>query len=192
MKLMLRVIFLFLIFTPSSIFAGDLTDQQREQVIDLATKVLVPLKTQLISTLQEEYKAHGVLGALDACQVKAQPITASVQENLTNVSLGRASHKTRNPVNQPKEWMKEYFSGVNGGQMPSVQVLKLEGNRFGYLEPIMTGMPLCLQCHGEEIEGPVLSKILELYPNDEARGFKLGDFRGVFWVEGEIPQLKVE
>ena len=58
----------------------------------------------------------------------------------------------------------------------------LPDNRWGYVEPI-TVQPLCLACHGSEIVPDVADRISELYPEDRATGFAVGDLRGVFWVE---------
>ena len=53
---------------------------------------------------------------------------------------------------------------------------------FRYMKAIPTG-ELCLKCHGAEIEPGVKAKLDELYPNDKARGFKLGDIRGAFTIK---------
>ena len=41
----------------------------------------------------------------------------------------------------------------------------------------------CLACHGETVSGEVLEEIRAIYPDDEATGFREGEFRGVVWVE---------
>ena len=43
--------------------------------------------------------------------------------------------------------------------------------------------PLCLTCHGTELDPAIAAQIAASYPADEATGFAAGDFRGVFWVE---------
>ena len=53
---------------------------------------------------------------------------------------------------------------------------------MGYAEPIIV-QPMCLACHGESLAPEIAAKISEAYPDDQATGFKVGDFRGVFWVE---------
>ena len=40
----------------------------------------------------------------------------------------------------------------------------------------------CLTCHGERVSDAVHEQIAELYPDDRATGFKLGEFRGLLWV----------
>lgn len=49
---------------------------------------------------------------------------------------------------------------------------------------------LCVKCHGESIEAEVEAKLKELYPNDQARGFKEGDLRGAFTLAAPVPDRK--
>ncbi|MFT6919058.1 MAG: hypothetical protein ACJA2G_001693 [Cognaticolwellia sp.] len=51
-----------------------------------------------------------------------------------------------------------------------------------YMKAIPTG-GLCLACHGSKLADDVSSKVNELYPNDQATGFKLGDIRGAFTLQ---------
>ena len=63
--------------------------------------------------------------------------------------------------------------------------LHVEGDQVvGYYPILINGM--CLQCHGqagEEIKAGTLEKLTALYPEDKAKGYKDGGFRGV-WVVG--------
>jgi hypothetical protein len=59
--------------------------------------------------------------------------------------------------------------------------VELEDGRFGYVEPIRVEK-VCLMCHGAEVPPPIAERIASLYPDDEATGFKEGDFRGLFWI----------
>ena len=43
--------------------------------------------------------------------------------------------------------------------------------------------PLCLSCHGSELAPDIATQITDLYPEDRAVGFEVGDLRGVFWLE---------
>jgi hypothetical protein len=42
---------------------------------------------------------------------------------------------------------------------------------------------ICRKCHGPRIEPDVKDRLRELYPEDEATGFKKGELRGMFWVK---------
>ena len=46
---------------------------------------------------------------------------------------------------------------------------------------------MCVICHGEGLSRDVAARIDELYPDDRAIGFEVGDLRGVFWTEFPTP-----
>ena len=52
---------------------------------------------------------------------------------------------------------------------------------FRFMKAIPTG-EVCLKCHGGNIAPPIRAKLKELYPNDMATGYKLGDVRGAFTI----------
>jgi hypothetical protein len=60
--------------------------------------------------------------------------------------------------------------------------VSVPGGTSGYVEPILLQSP-CLACHGDALAPEVAARIGELYPEDRAVGFQVGDLRGVFWVE---------
>lgn len=155
-----------------------------------ATELLKPLKQNLMQTLQSEMKSHGVIGAIKACKMEAPKIANSLQDESRKIELGRTSHRLRNPDNAPKDWVKPYLAEfVSSGKYPSAQVIPLLKNRVGYIEPILLAQPLCLKCHGTEIDSETLTHLKTLYPNDQATGFKAGEFRGFFWVEMDSNQI---
>nr|VFK10650.1 MAG: Protein of unknown function (DUF3365) [Candidatus Kentron sp. LPFa]VFK26753.1 MAG: Protein of unknown function (DUF3365) [Candidatus Kentron sp. LPFa] len=50
---------------------------------------------------------------------------------------------------------------------------------FRYMKAIPT-LEVCILCHGASLSPDVVAKLDELYPEDQARGFKVGDIRGAF------------
>ena len=172
---------LFLVFISilmTSSFAAE------EEIKLKAEEILQPLKQNLMQTLQSEVKAKGIIGGVEACQIEAPKIAEALQEKSQKIELGRTSHRLRNPNNAPREWVKPYLDEfVKSGKTPSVKVIRLDEGRYGYIEPIFLAQPLCLKCHGSEIDSEVLTAINKLYPSDQATGFKAGEFRGFFWVE---------
>ena len=95
--------------------------------------------------------------------------------------MGRSSHKLRNPANVAPDWVANAIDSYLAGETRPIAV-ELDDGRHGYIEPI-TMQPLCLTCHGQELQPEVEAKLAQLYPDDQATGFAAGDFRGVFWVE---------
>lgn len=141
---------------------------------------IAPFKQRLKQALQDGL-AHGPFTAIDACKVDAPEIAESLSTD--EIRLGRSSHRLRNPENKSPEWVKPLLSAylkVENDRAP--RTISLPGDRIGYVEPIIL-QPMCLVCHGESLAPDVDSQISVLYPDDEATGFKVGDLRGVFWVE---------
>jgi hypothetical protein len=122
---------------------------------------------------------------MGACQLEAPEIAAALSQD--GVRVGRTSHRLRNPSNSSPDWVSpilDSFLANPSGRAP--KSVRLPNGRSGYVEPIFI-QPLCLTCHGTDISPPVAARISELYPDDEAVGFEVGDLRGVFWVELPIP-----
>jgi hypothetical protein len=54
------------------------------------------------------------------------------------------------------------------------------GNKvFRYMKAIPAD-DVCLMCHGKNIPDNLSAELKQLYPNDQATGFKKGDIRGAF------------
>lgn len=121
--------------------------------------------------------------ALKTCHIEAPTITDA--HNSEGLKIGRVSVKNRNPNNTPKDWMNKYISDFQDKKIKSPYIaVDIDSKHRGLLLPIMT-MPMCLKCHGDNIEAGLQKEILSRYPNDKAIGFKTGDIRGYFWAEYE-------
>jgi hypothetical protein len=156
------------------------------QTIESDAPLLVEqLKKNLMQNLMRELK-EGPEKALDFCHAKAQDLTQqSLQEKAGRYDIGRTSHKTRNSLNTAQEWMLPYllnFKETKKAEAVKPLIHHFENGKKGWLMPIYVEGQ-CLQCHGEKIATNLRSKIKEKYPQDMATGFKLGDFRGFFWVK---------
>ena len=147
---------------------------QTQQGAVLLAPFKADLKKELVTGMQS-----GIDDAIAACNTAAPVIAESL--SVDGVVMGRSSHKLRNPANVAPDWVASAIDDYLAGETQPVSV-ELENGRHGYVEPIMT-QPLCLTCHGQELQPEVAQKLAELYPEDEATGFAAGDFRGVFWVE---------
>lgn len=143
-------------------------------------EILAPFKQQLQQALRDGM-VRGPDEAVRACSVRAPEIAAEVSGS--SVRVGRTSHRLRNPSNAPAPWMGpvlDLYRARPGLREPVV--VPLDAGRVGYAEPIFV-KPLCVTCHGEALAAPVRERIAELYPEDRATGFRVGDFRGLFWAE---------
>lgn len=150
---------------------------------------------QLMARLKESINQGGTTNALQYCNIQALSLTDSASRN-HQVLIKRTSLKLRNPKNAPTELEQQLLEAY---QYNADQNLPLEANvqRIGndyllYTKPITIGSALCLQCHGQpekDIEQETLQLINRLYPNDQARSYQMGDFRGIWSIK--IPQKKI-
>jgi hypothetical protein len=151
--------------------------------VDPATRgaeLLGPFKSDLMQALSSGMQ-EGPVAAIEVCSETAPGIAASL--SVDGVRMGRSSHKLRNPDNAPPEWLEPLIADyVSGGSEMQPQTVALADGRTGYAEPIIV-KPVCLTCHGTELDPGIAAQIAQSYPADEATGFSEGDFRGVFWVE---------
>lgn len=142
------------------------------------------------STLQGELQAAmqsgGPQKAISVCHTRAPEIAESVSAE-QGLNIRRTSLKARNPENRPEPWQEavlEHFeerrlAGQNPQQIEHFE--RTEDGGFRYMKAIPTG-ELCLVCHGRNVPETVTQSLDELYPEDRATGYELGDIRGAFVV----------
>lgn len=156
--------------------AGPEEDRLRER----GAEVLKPFKQQLMSALVKGLK-EGPEAAIQVCSEQAPRIAS--EAGTDSITLGRTSHRLRNQANAPKSWMEPLLEKYAGDpELTAPTLVALADGGHGYVEPIII-RPACLKCHGVSLPPAVEEKISTLYPEDKARGFEEGDFRGLFWVE---------
>jgi hypothetical protein len=147
--------------------------------IERGAAALAPFKQRLLATLRAALE-RGPEAAIDACRVEAPRLAAEASGS--GVRVGRTSHRLRNPRNAPEPWMQPLLDAYLAGASLEPQAVGIGPGRVGYVEPILV-QPLCLVCHGETLAPEVAARLDALYPEDRARGFRAGDFRGLFWAE---------
>jgi hypothetical protein len=144
------------------------------------------LKAELKGAMQ----ASGPVGAIQVCSEKAPAIAARHGEE-TGWDIGRTSLKYRNPNNAPDDWERAVLqsferrkaAGEDVTKMVHAEFTEWEGRKvFRYMKAIPTD-EICLNCHGGDTVKPeVAAKLAEFYPDDQARGFSVGDIRGAFTI----------
>lgn len=147
---------------------------------EAAQRALAPLKQGLMSTLKAAL-ADSPESAVAACQLAAPGIAANASGDVYRV--GRTSDRLRNPQNAPAPWMKALLDDYAQASPDRTAgtVVALDDGAIGYVEPIRV-QPLCTTCHGAAVEPGLLAEIRARYPDDQAVGYAVGDFRGLFWV----------
>ena len=137
--------------------------------------------------LQSAMKSGGPLVAMNVCNEQA-PLIAKQLSEKSGWAIYRTSLKPR--AIKPDAWETNIMQSfeqrhADGDKFKSLfnqDIVEVNGKAsFRYMQAIET-KPVCLICHGDNVVTPVAKKIAELYPDDIATGFKLGDIRGAFSI----------
>lgn len=131
----------------------------------------------------------GLTNAIEFCSVHGIASTEAV--GVTNqVTLRRVTHRPRNPQNRADTnetaLIRRFEAEFGTGTTPNPVVTAKVPGTATYYAPIVLKLPLCLTCHGQpetDIKPEVLAQIRKSYPADEAKGFALGQVRGLWRVD---------
>jgi hypothetical protein len=160
-----------------------------EQRTAESRKVVQEFRGQFLEELQKAMKAGGPPAAIEVCHRIAPSIAANMAQK-TGWEVGRTALKVRNPGNAADEWEKKVLEsfqarkakGESLEKMEFYEVVKQDGEKvFRYMKAIPMGAP-CMSCHGAKIDSSVDARLKELYPQDQARGFKPGELRGAYTI----------
>ncbi len=149
------------------------------------------LLKSLQGTLKQAIGEGDFVNAISVCNIQALPLTQKLTRwDGYRVRIKRVTGRTRNPANAPDAFEQkalDYFQQA-GEELPAFLVQKItaggERVRFRYYKPLKVG-GLCVNCHGPEemLQPQVRETLQQLYPNDRATGYAIGDFRGLVRVE---------
>ena len=177
----MKKIFIATTLTASVLFAGG----------NGYTKTANEVSKELIKTLGGELKKHlkanGPVDALEFCSVNAYNLTKKVSEKYgKDIDVKRISLKPRNPANTPSNDEATILSSLDAMNKVGVKphnVIQDKGDKVVVYKPLLIKKKACLICHGDVNKKPKLAKkIKEIYPNDKATGYKMGDLRGAIVV----------
>jgi len=166
------------------ILADDLQqfNQQSQQAIkEFATT----LKSHLVTAM----KAGGPTQAITVCNSVAPAIAQDLSAKY-DLGIGRTSLKVRNSDNTADQWERSVLQQLElrKSQGEAIKTLSFsetvthdDQQEMRMMKAIPTGK-VCLTCHGTDIKPEVQTRLNELYPDDQATGFALGDIRGAFTV----------
>ena len=127
-------------------------------------------------------------------------VCASIAQNVARKHeaegwrVRRVSQKVRNPGDTPdpderdvlRFWEQEKAAGRLGPTTEHREIVTEGGQRYiRYMRPIFIAGPVCLQCHGapSKLDPDVVRALEELYPQDQATGYAVGDLRGAISVK---------
>jgi hypothetical protein len=156
-------------------------------------KIIAEAFGKLTAALGEAMSEGGPAAAIKVCNEKAPQIAAAVGEE-HGVTLRRATTRPRNPGNKADLFeqavLKDWAAALEKGKTPEASTLTGPGGETHFFAPIVLANPLCLKCHGSEekdIAPDTLDMLRRLYPDDQARGYQLGDLRGLWRVTFPAP-----
>ncbi len=141
----------------------------------------------LSAQLQAALKRGGVKEAVPFCQLKAYPLVDSLSE-IHRARIRRTTFKVRNPKDRPDSVetaiLKKMEALHAAGQPLRPVIQRLSPDTVLFAAPILT-QPFCLQCHGQpgvDIDASDYELIRQLYPHDQAIGYRAGDLRGMWSI----------
>lgn len=180
----------------NEIFTGAAGADPAAEAEIAAAEAAQELMARLKQRLQEAMADGGPAGAIGICSEVAPQIAADLSTE-GGLQIGRVSLKPRNPDNAPDDFERAWLAGLAGQSTADNPVsayfseIPPQDGRVGeyrYLAPIYV-QPLCIVCHGqpEQIPAEVRAFLDEEYPDDQATGYSVGDFRGAITVR--IPML---
>ena len=137
----------------------------------------------LQKTLKGAIAEQGVPAAIAVCRDEA-PAIAQAMSLRFDVQLGRVSDRVRNPSNAPSRWQLDgltLLAGEEAAPGRKVEYYTRASGEARYMRAIHVA-PLCTSCHGSVVAPEVEEALSASYPDDQARGYAPGDFRGAFYA----------
>lgn len=170
--------------------AGATSDTRSlTQRVNDTSKFIAQEAFGLLSTaLNQQIKTGGSLAALAYCNENALALTDSLAKQY-GIQLQRLASRNRNPKNAANEReieiLREWDLALRNDQ-PLIPVQQESEEQIDWYGAITIPHPRCLDCHGLVAEGDIfpetLAAIKQLYPNDKAVNFELGDLRGMWKI----------
>ena len=162
-----------------------------DDLLPEARKVATMVPPKLLAVLTTEIEKGGPEGAIGACREKA-PAMAKAASEQTGWSIRRVSLNNRNPKAVPDAWeravLEDFDRRAAAGESPATlekgELVTEEGKKsYRYMKALPT-LDLCLKCHGPQaaLSPAVKAKLAELYPQDKATGYSVGQIRGAMTI----------
>ncbi|HTO35087.1 MAG TPA: DUF3365 domain-containing protein [Flavobacterium sp.] len=174
----------FLLFLVGCTNSKELSVSEKEDYLTLGDSISNNAQMVLLSNVGKQIQENGVVEAVGFCNEKAIFLTDSLSNK--NIKIQRLSDKNRNPVNALKSEIDKKAWNELQKNPDNKQLVLQENNTVYYYKSISIGMPTCLMCHGNK-QTDISSETLEIinlkYPKDQAIGYKMGDFRGMWKIQ---------
>ncbi|MBO6520145.1 MAG: DUF3365 domain-containing protein [Rhodospirillales bacterium] len=180
---------LFALLMTSLIVTAPLPHARAAEMDDYVAEAETVLQRLRGEMMQEMVNAQqkGPAAAIDVCRHLAPEINAKIEQE-TGWTLRRTGLRVRNPANAPiddeEALMRSFELKAMAGQPPQLlrtaRIIERDGEKVFHLIQAVPMFDTCLGCHGSDIDPATLTRIKELYPDDNATGYAVGDIRGAF------------
>jgi hypothetical protein len=173
---------------------STITPETRAEVARIGEEAAQTLRVSLAGRLMRAIESGGPEAAIDVCALEALPLTDSIARAAQGVSVKRTSTRVRNPQNAPDSLellALHWFEDQDGSDLRPNSLVQMAGTDFRYYSPLRISA-LCLNCHGaaDELSPAVREALRRRYPDDEAVGYRDGEFRGL--VRVTVPATAVQ
>ncbi|MEO3428373.1 DUF3365 domain-containing protein [Pelagibius sp. CAU 1746] len=171
-----------LLLAAGSAAAQDLTAER-----DSAHGAIQQLRQAMMQALQTSMREAGPAEATAVCRHLAPEMAAEISAE-TGWQIRRPALKARNPANRPTEeergvllgYLTRSLAGQSFEDMETLRLVEQDGKTYVHYMRAIPMLDACLTCHGSNLAPDVAAKIAEVYPEDEAVGFRAGELRGAF------------
>lgn len=161
-----------------------------------ARQVATAVPPKLLSVLTAEIERSGTAGAIGVCREEA-PKLAHAASQESGWSVRRVSLRERNPKAAPDDWeraaLEDFERRAAAGEKPATleraEVVQQQGRPVMRYMRALPVVELCTNCHGtpERVSPAVKERLAELYPNDKATGYAIGQIRGAMTISKPLP-----
>ncbi len=168
---------------------------QVDSIMQLGNKISKDLLQSLQKELKKNLQEGGAVAAIQMCNTQALPLTRKIEDKY-HVRIKRISQLYRNPKNKPDSYEDQLLATVDYhyGATKEIKAFTnfrtLDGEDYViYYKPLLV-KGVCLKCHGDvnEMDGKVVTKLKELYPEDLAVNYHEKDFRGLLSIAFKIQE----
>lgn len=150
------------------------------------------LGSQLQKALQTAMAEGGPVAGIEVCRMQAPEIAETVSS--PRMQVGRTALRVRNPDNAPdsleerilEDFERRLAEGESPGRIETFVIRQQGERRYGHWMKAIPTQGLCTACHGSDLSPELDEAIDAAYPQDQARGFSVGDLRGAFSVKVEL------
>lgn len=144
----------------------------------LAQRFVGTLQPALQSAMQDGGPAAAIEVCADVAPEIARTLSAESGWQVRRVSLKPRNTATAMPDNWETDVLKQFDARQQAGEAGNtINRAEIVDNKFRYMQAQPAG-PLCLTCHGKDLDTQVKAALSELYPADRATGYQAGEIRG--------------